>query len=368
MNRSMSVNTISNYHTGSATLMGDLLKSQGSGKTAAKSEEMKKLLNNLNKKPEQEANPYAATSVYKEQGYLDLTGKTEKEKDAGTKEKPHYNYKDVSNRIRRAKTSLSAGQAVIAAKRKVAEIKRKIAGGKEEPEELQLALTHARRVEMAARKKKHHLELEEMVEAVRKREDGAENTDGENARSTVVNSEIEKTQEEAAGKEDAIFEEREQLAGEFFGEPEGKSVALSPEQMTDTVSEEMMEELNTMIAEFGEEELQALEEELERLEDLEVFDPHMSEEDLAEWKLKHRNAENKALLKADMDYLKGMIKHTLAKAGGGAAGVGTGNGSGSLGLTGIGAGMQGQTFAVDISVGTDTVVSAAAEPAVDVQI
>lgn len=364
---SIATNTYSNYHSGSsATLMGDLLKSQGSGKASAKSQEMKKLLNNLNKKSEPEENPYAANSVYKEQGYLDLTGKTEKSKDSDVKEKPRYNYKDVSNRIRRAKTSLSAGQAVIAAKRKVAEIKRRIAGGKEEAEELQLALTHARRVEMAARKKKHHLELEEMMEAVKKREDG-ENRAGEGRESSsVVNSEIDKRQEEVAGKEDAIFEERQQMAEELGEELEEQAAAQPAEQVTDTMSDEMMTELNAMIAEFGEEELQALEEEMEQLESLEVINPHMSDEDLAEWKLKHRNAENKALLKADMDYLKGMIKHTLAKAGSGLTGTGSAVGSG--GITGVGTGISVQAFAVDVSVGSDSAVPVTDEPAVDVQI
>ena len=210
-------NTYSHYHTGSsATLMGDILKSQSSyaagQKTAAKSDEMKKLLHNLNKKQEEE-NPYSATSVYKEQGYLDLTGKTEKSKGSKTKAKTHYNYKDVSNKIRRAKTALSAGQAVIAAKRKVVEIRRKIAGGKEEAEELQLALTHAKRVEMAARKKKHHLELEELVEATQKREEAWEKS--EDTSSQSEEGTIDQAQEQVEEEEDAIFSKRGEMTEEL---------------------------------------------------------------------------------------------------------------------------------------------------------
>ncbi|MBR4758606.1 MAG: hypothetical protein IK078_00460, partial [Lachnospiraceae bacterium] len=96
----------------------------------------------------------------------DSAGVTEQDdaaEEEETKQPVRYNYKDVSSRIQRAKTSTSAGQAVLSAKRKVLEIKRRIMSGKGDPEELQSVLTHAKRMEMVARKKKHHLELEEMV-------------------------------------------------------------------------------------------------------------------------------------------------------------------------------------------------------------
>ena len=44
----------------------------------------------------------------------------------------------------------------------------------------------------------------------------------------------------------------------------------------------------------------------EMLENMEIVDPHMSEEELEELKRKHRAAENKAIVKAEMDYLKGL--------------------------------------------------------------
>ena len=73
----------------------------------------------------------------------------------------------------------------------------------------------------------------------------------------------------------------------------------------------MLSELNEMLADMGEEQLKELEEAMEMLEDLEFLDPHMSEEELKEVKLKHRAAESKAIVKADTDYLKSMIKHQL---------------------------------------------------------
>ncbi len=50
----------------------------------------------------------------------------------------------------------------------------------------------------------------------------------------------------------------------------------------------------------------------------------MSEERLQELKRKHRSEENRAMVKADMDYLKDMIKHCLDK-GGGIPGLNTGS-------------------------------------------
>lgn len=320
---SISMNTQSNYHTGkTAYPMGDGVKEQGfygsSSKTTAKSDEMKRLLKNLDRKTEKDGNPYSATSVYKEKGFLDLSEKTNKSKSKSAKEKTNYHYKDVSNKIRRAKTVLSAGQAVISAKRKVVEIRRKIAGGKGDSEELQLALNHAKRMEMAARKKKHHLELEEMVEATRVRDEQLERM--EEHSSGEENREIDAAQENVEVKEDAIFEERQNMAEGLEETVKEELAEKMAEQMSENMAADslsqadtMMAELNKMIADFGEEELKELEEEMEQLENLEVVNPHMNEEDLKKLKLKHRNAENKALAKADMEYLKGMIKHTLQK-------------------------------------------------------
>ena len=69
------------------------------------------------------------------------------------------------------------------------------------------------------------------------------------------------------------------------------------------------------LAEFGEEMFQQLEQAMELLEGMEFINPHMDEEDLEELKRKHRNQEEKAMVKADMDYLKEMIKRELMKDG-----------------------------------------------------
>ena len=207
-----------------------------------------------------------------------------------------YNYREVANKIRQAKTSVSAAQAVIAAKRKVAEIKRKISGEEGDPEELQLSLTHAKRMEMAARKKRHDLELEELIEHTSARDERMNKV--EEARDRMKQSMTEAAEEELAQKEDAVFKERMEMLEE-----------------AKEASPKLLSNMNAAIAEYGEDLLEALEEQMEQLECMEVVDPHMSEDDLKELKRKHRAAEDKAIMKADMDYLKGMIKYMQDKAG-----------------------------------------------------
>lgn len=240
--------------------------------------------------------------------------KTEEEK---LLEEQKYNYKDVSSKIQQAKTSSSAGQAVIAATRKVQEIKRKLASGKGDTKELQIALTHAKRMEIVAKRKKHHLEQEELVDVTRKRDEELERRE---EASRDLRSGLTLVAEEKADKaEDKIFEEREELYEETIEAAKESGAELT---------EDMMAELNSMISEFGEEELKELEEAMEQLEELEVVDPHMSKEDLEELKRKHRSSEMKAMVKADMDYLKDMIKH-LTQGGGAPASFG-GNGSSAV--------------------------------------
>lgn len=238
----------------------------------------------------------------KKNGFLELTGTSTKNKKKEAKSKRTYNFKEVEMKILRAKNALGAGQAVIAAKRKVLEVKRKVSAGDGDPEDLQAELTHAKRMELVARKKKHHLELEELVENTGKRDEKQEAS--EEAAAALKSSLVEAEEEEVTETEDAIFEERSEMLEELTSQAKERSEALSDAAMT---------ELNEMISEFGEEELEQLEEAMAQLENMEVLDPHMSREELEELKRKHRAAEQKAIVKADMDYLKATIKHQMEK-------------------------------------------------------
>jgi len=209
-----------------------------------------------------------------------------------------YKYKEVASQIQRAKNSVSAGRALISARRKVLEIKRKMAASKGDAKELQLALTHAKRMEMVARKKKHNLEIEELVANTQKRDENAEKTEdrSEEMRQNIVFAQEDKVAE----AEDKIFEERGELFDARVEELEDSGIELS---------EDILAELNEEVSELGEEELEQLEEAMQMLEELEVVNPHMSEENLEKLKIKHRNSENKAMVKADMDYMKELIKY-----------------------------------------------------------
>ena len=181
-------------------------------------------------------------------------------------------------------------------------MKRKMSSGDGDPEELQIALNHARRMEIAARKKKRHLEMEEMIVTVQKRDEKLDRM--EETATDIQNSVIDVAQEELEEQQDAIFEERQEMLDEVMEQQEKELERLSEEEMA---------ELNEMIAEFGEEELQELQEMMELLDSMEIINPHMSKEDLEELKRKHRNEEYKAILKAEMDYLKDMIKYMQEK-------------------------------------------------------
>ncbi|WP_029324342.1 hypothetical protein [Butyrivibrio sp. AE3004] len=288
------------------------------------SQQMRQMIRSLKQDSQQDQNSKKINDFLTSSGSPDAA-------EEETAPKPIYNYKEVASKIQSAKTSNSAGQAVLAAKRAVTQIKRKISAGDGDPEELQFALTHAKRMEMVARKKKHHLELEEMVARAQKQDERLDEQEDavRGIQSAITQAEEEKITE----KEDQIFDEREEMlegvtireadlrcddrnaAEQSEGAVQLQGALEQIEESGANVSDEMMADLNKMISEFGEEELEELEETMEMLEDMEVVDPHMSKEDFEDLKRKHRASENKAIVKANMEYLKDMIKHELGKAG-----------------------------------------------------
>lgn len=313
-------------------------KPSAGSSASERTQEIRQMLRELERSTEEKENSlFGVTSGGNGMGAKTQQTNT-RDKKTGLHTKYRYNYKDVSGKILRAKNSVSAGLAVIAAKRKVVEVKRKLLAEDGDSDELQLALTHAQRMEMAARKKKHHLEQEEMVKAVQER-------DAERERQNeAAHSMAEAAQEQIAEREDAVFEERGKLADALseqrrqmsaantemrMPEMTGPAAGASGAMLAETAGADaggQMEELNQMLAGFGEEMLRELEEAMEQFENMEILDPHMSEEELEEVKRKHRIAEQKMILKADMDYLKGSIRHTLAK-GAGIPGMGSGTAS-----------------------------------------
>ncbi len=270
---------------------------KASDETKGVSVQMRHMIRSL-KEEQTEKTLNNASSKDKLNGFLQQSGSPEAAKEEEVSTPPKYNYKTVATKIQQAKNSLSAGQAVLAAKRETQKIRRMISAGNGDPEELQIALTHAKRMEMVARKKKHHLELEELVKYTQKLDDELDKQ--EEAAASMEQAMVLAKEEEVSEKEDEIFDARIEMLDEALENMKESGVALSDDKLT---------ELNEMISEFGEEELEELEESMEMLENMEIVDPHMSKEDLEDLKRKHRASEDKAIMKANMDYLKDMIKY-----------------------------------------------------------
>lgn len=301
-------NALGNDYTRTANKAGQAAEEQG----AVKSQELRSLLRNLNSVKDPNENPY----VMKTEDLVNSLYKSDddsEDKEDKLLNNYKYNYKEVTTKIQRAKTSVSAGEAVLAAKRKVSEIKRKIALKNGDAKELQLALTHAKRIEMVAKKKKHHLELEELIEHTSKRDERMEQE--EESSSGIRETVLDAAQEKLSKAEDEIFEERQELFDDLSSEMKERGEELN---------NDLMNELSEMVSELGEDMMKQLEETMEMLEDMEVVDPHMSEEDFEDLKRKHRIAENKAIMKADMDYLKEIIKYTLESGSGSVGSAQTG--------------------------------------------
>ncbi|MBR1392159.1 MAG: hypothetical protein IJ567_12135 [Lachnospiraceae bacterium] len=297
---------------------------QKKNESDVKSQEFRDLLRRLKQTSQQEERVYSGMPQNKVNGFLELSGSPESKKKEIQK-KATYNYNEVANKIQRAKTAVSAGQAVISAKRKVSEIRRKIASHDGNEEELQLALTHARRMEMVARKKKHNLETEEMVENIQKRDERQDKL--EEAASNAEREKINAAEDQIADREDAVLEEREEMAHELAEQIGTRHIEISDDELA---------ELNEMLAELGEDELKDLEEAMDIFESMEVVDPHMSKEELVNLKRRHRDSENKAIVKANLDYLKKMI--TISSGSSGASNT---SGSAPVGSTSAGAGVSG---------------------------
>ncbi|MCR4611926.1 MAG: hypothetical protein K5644_08520 [Lachnospiraceae bacterium] len=297
-----------------ASSISTRISDKNKAKSNSLSEQTRTLMRNLNNVQAVEAVPYGeilkkktftGTVQNKQNGFFDLTSTYENMKKSLPTNKYKYNYKAISSRIISAKTSVSAGQAVIAAKRKVMEVKRKLSVNTDDADELQAALIHAERMEMAARKKKHNLEQEELVSNTIKRDDSLKKQEDASQDSTDMMDEVvSAVEEEISNQEDAIFEERFELMEDIISQIEDSGM--------EEMSEEMMQQINEFISSFGEEELQELEDAMQLMESMEIIDPHMSEEEFEKLKTKHRTSEYKAIMKADMDYLKAIVKLNVA--------------------------------------------------------
>jgi hypothetical protein len=193
-------------------------------------------------------------------------------KKSGLMKKPPYNYKQLSSQLMRAQNSGAVSQVLIKMRNKRAQLITAKRDGSYDETELALAIIHAEAIEQVAKKRKKNLEMEEKAELVQE------------------NEEYEKQLEEAADP-----------LGLFGGEDEN-SRQLSEEEMEQILSD-LEEEMDELMKEM--EENAKLDEALDEM--TKVLSGDMSPEDLEEMKKKHRAAEQRDIIKADMKYLKALF-------------------------------------------------------------
>ena len=203
-----------------------------------------------------------------------LREQREKARDTSlSKQKLKYQFKDISSKIIRSKTSTAARQVVGQAQREVLRIKKAAASGKYDADEIENALEHAKAMERVAKKKVKNLVAEEMAKASGRMSDVQELTDNEGAGRMAESDDM------ANSTEINDYASMSSLNDEFSGE----------------MLEEFEDAMKEMLEETGLEDL---------ADSIITSGEKATPEDIKELQIKHRNKEMKDIVKADAEYLK----------------------------------------------------------------
>lgn len=229
-----------------------------------------------------------------------------KDNEPKIKKRLDYSYQRVSNQVIMAKNGLSASKAVLAARRSLADLKRKLKTADCSEDEKQAALAHANSMLRIAKKKKRNLEMEELIKNTMQTDE--RNEKSSEALENISYSFGDDDTDEKKEKEDVIQE----LVGSGMKETSDSSGEKNIENMGDfsgESSEELSEEMASLMEEIPEDLMDDMNESLDELMDvLEIINPHMDKEQFEKLKTKHRCEEQKEIVKADMEYLKEYIK------------------------------------------------------------
>ena len=273
-----------------------------------------------------------------------------------------YQFKNISSKILRSKTSQAAKQAAGQARREIMRLKRQKQNSDSDSEEIDAAIAHAQAMERVAKKKAKHLEEEEMVKAAggicqgdrisEEETKDAQDAEAENARNAEEMS-VEDSADEVSGDFSAYeyaadsydISDYIDLGMDVFYTQAGDFMS----EMSDFTSEmmqEMSDSLRDLMEEMG----------LDGLSDTAVsVNREMDPADLKMMKIKHRNKEMKDIVKADAEYLKAVFNH-LEKMKDNVV-IPTGNAGA------VSSGMTGTSFSADaVGVG----VSAAPVPVINI--
>ncbi len=189
-----------------------------------------------------------------------------------------YSFKEISTRLLKTKKSGNAHQVLISARQKAVSLRLMYKGGVYEDDEVLAALMHAQAIVRVAKKREKHLQEEERAEK-KIGKDGV-----------FCEADLEEKTEEASSRQ-IHKEEREQTKAKMDLQRMQKLMEQYERMMQEAMKE--LEQLDNM---------DALSEELGI--DGEVS---MDPEDLELMKKKHRADEMRAIVEADMKYLKFMF-------------------------------------------------------------
>lgn len=221
-----------------------------------------------------------------------------------------YQFKNLSTKILRSKTSLAAKQVAGQARREVLRLKSKKQSGDYDSEEIQAAIDHAKAMERVARKKARHLEEEEMAKCTGgscagSRIDEEEKLPGEDTKTAGENQ---KEPENAQESMDSVQNEYvmtnpdltmlQMYANCGTALDSLNEVLSSLSEFSDEIWDQFSESMKDLFSEMGMDELS---------DSLMSVQRDMDPADLKMMKIKHRNKEMKDIVKADAEYLKAVF-------------------------------------------------------------
>ena len=222
-----------------------------------------------------------------------------------------YQFKNISSKILRSKTSQAAKQAAGQARREVLRLKRQKQSGNYDDDEIEAAINHAKAMERVAKKKAKHLEEEELAKAAGgicqgDRISEEETKDAQDAEAENVQNAEEMSRDLSAYE----YAGSEAYAGDSYDISDYIDLGIDAfyaqtgdfmSEMSDFTSEmmqEMSDSLRDLMEEMG----------LDGLSDNAVsVNREMDPADLKMMKIKHRNKEMKEIVKADAEYLKAVF-------------------------------------------------------------
>lgn len=214
-----------------------------------------------------------------------------------------YQFKNISSKILRSKTSQAAKQAAGQARREVLRLKRQKQSGNYDEDEIEAAINHAKAMERVAKKKAKHLEEEELAKAAGGIWQGEKVCTDEEERTSETDQNTDPETEEEVVRE--ATEAQSDMDLEEYDDPQMDQFLLQTSDLMAEMSDftsEMMQELSDsmrdMMEEMGIDDLSDT-----MLSVKKDIDPA----DLKMMKIKHRNKEMKEIVKADAEYLKAVF-------------------------------------------------------------